>query len=69
MDDGFMLHRDENVRRKILELCDALCMWERNTGRESTLLILEKPDFKFWAESGKPIPSRLIVSAAKAKLR
>lgn len=67
MDEGYMQHPNERIRQKIIELCDELCMWERNTGRESTLLLLEG-NFRFWADSGKPLPTRLIASMARMKL-
>lgn len=68
MSEGYMQHPDERVRQKIIELCDALCMWEENTGRESSLLIIERPDFRFWADSGKSIPTNQIAPFAKIKL-
>jgi hypothetical protein len=49
-----MKHPDENVNRAITQLCDALCDWERATGRESVLIIREQGDFVFRAASGKP---------------
>lgn len=69
MGDGFMQHPDEEVRQKILELCDALYSWERSMGRESSLLIMEELGFRFWADSGKPIPTRLINMRANEQLK
>ena len=34
-------HPDENVQRAIISLCDALCSWERSTGRQSMLIVRE----------------------------
>jgi len=48
-----MEHPDNEVRSAIIRLADALCMWERATGRESVMIIRER-DFQFRALSGKP---------------
>lgn len=47
-------HPDEDVRAAIVKLCDALCTWERNTGRNSVLILREDHGFEFRAQSGKP---------------
>lgn len=47
-------HPDREVSAAITRLCDALCTWERNTGRESVLIIREQGGFCFRAVSGKP---------------
>jgi len=52
---SFQQHLDEDVEHAIIQLCDALCQWERGTGRESVLIVRE-PGFAFRALSGKPIP-------------
>lgn len=65
-------HPDEDVRRALIRLCDALCSWERNTGRQNLLTLIEfdpeKPSrrVEFIADSGKPIPddSRLGMTPA-----
>lgn len=48
-----MEHPDREVQSAIIRLADALCEWERSTGRESVLIIREQ-DFVFRAASGKP---------------
>jgi len=53
---SFQEHPDQDVEQGIVRLCDALCMWERNTGRDSILIIREKGGFVFRAASGKPCP-------------
>ena len=35
-----------------MRLADALCIWERNTGRKSVMIVRER-DFQFRALSGK----------------
>jgi hypothetical protein len=47
-------HPDAEVQKAIVRLSDALCMWERGTGRESVLIIREQGGFVFRAVNGKP---------------
>ena len=47
-------HRDPEVQKAIIKLADALCTWERGTGRESVLILREQGGFEFRALSGKP---------------
>ncbi len=56
---------DETVNKKIIELLDELCQWERNSGRGSTLLLIpHNPDEHLLvAVDGKPIPN---INAAKS---
>lgn len=51
-------HKDEECNQSIIHLLDALCMWERETGRRSLLLVIPyNLDEKILiAEDGKPIP-------------
>jgi len=51
-------HRDSEVNQAIIRLMDALCTWERETSRGSTLLIVpDNNDEKIvFALHGKPIP-------------
>jgi len=46
-------HPDSEVREALIRLVDALCEWERNTGRSSTLILIEDT-FQFRAVDGKP---------------
>jgi hypothetical protein len=46
-------HRDREVMQAIIRLSDALCQWERNTGRGSVLIVREK-GYVFRAQDGKP---------------
>ena len=55
----YMQHADERVRQKILELCDALCSYERISGRCSALIIREEGGFVFRADSGKPVSDNI----------
>ena len=53
-----MEHPDKEVRSAIIRLADALCTWERATGKESIMIVREVGGFVFRAASGKPdIPS------------
>ena len=49
-----MIHPDKDVQAAIVRLSDALCSWERNTGRESVLILREQGEFCYRAVSGKP---------------
>jgi len=53
-----MAHPDPNVERAMTSLLDALCSWERSTGRESYLVLIpaEKDEEVIVADSGKLIP-------------
>jgi hypothetical protein len=53
-----MEHPDEEVRRAVLRLTDALCAWERNTGLRSVFILREENGFAYRAVNGKPnVPS------------
>ena len=54
-----MLHSDSEVDRLFRQLCDALCQWERITGRES-LLIFREAEGNFIRE-GRPMPSAVVI--------
>lgn len=47
-------HPDKEVRQAITRLTDALCSWERATGRENALIIREQGGFEWRAVNGKP---------------
>lgn len=47
-------HPDPDVQNAIVGLSDALCTWERATGRESVVIIREQGGFVYRAQSGKP---------------
>ena len=51
-------HRDSEVNHALVHLMDALCTWERVTGRGSKLLLIpdEKDEEIVFAVDGKPIP-------------
>ncbi|MCK4858395.1 MAG: hypothetical protein KAT58_10530 [candidate division Zixibacteria bacterium] len=49
-----MEHPNPDVQAAIIKLSDALCSWERATGRQSALIIREQGGFVYRAESGKP---------------
>ena len=54
MELTFMEHPDPEVKQALVRLTDALCTWERNTGRESVLILREQGGFVYRAASGKP---------------
>lgn len=53
-----MEHPDPDVERAMISLFDALCRWERSTGRESLLVFIpaEKDEEVIVADSGKLTP-------------
>lgn len=52
-------HKDPECNSAIIRLLDALCSWERSTGRRSTLLLIphNADERTVIAQDGKPIPS------------
>jgi hypothetical protein len=50
-----MQHPDPNVEQALIRLNDAICTWERSTGRESVLILREQGGFAHRSMSGKPI--------------
>jgi hypothetical protein len=49
-----MIHPNERVQKALMELNSALCVWERDTGRESVLILREQGGFSHRSVSGKP---------------
>jgi len=49
-----MEHADKNIRQALIQLNDALCTWERNTGLQSVLILREQGGFQHRSMSGKP---------------
>jgi hypothetical protein len=47
-------HPDPEVRAALIRLSDALCQWERETGRESVLILREVGGYSYRAQNGKP---------------
>lgn len=47
-------HPNQEIRAAIIRLSDALCSYERNTGRESVLILREQGGLVYRAMSGKP---------------
>ena len=47
-------HPDKEVTAAIIQLSDALCQWERGTGRKSVLIIREWGGYVYRAQDGKP---------------
>ncbi len=52
-----MIHPDPDVQAALVRLLDALCQWERSTGRESLLVLIpvEQEEPVVVADSGKPL--------------
>lgn len=50
-----MGHQDEAVQQALIRLNDALCSWERATGRCSVLILREEHGFVHRSMNGKPI--------------
>ena len=47
-------HPDPKVNQALIQLSDALCTYERNTGRNSVLILREVGGFSYRAMDGKP---------------
>lgn len=56
-------HMDEDVNDALIKLLDRLCTWERETGRESTLILIpaQQDEQIVMAQSGKPYPPDLVM--------
>ena len=55
-----MEHPDGEVNSALIRLADALCEWERSTGRQSVLILREQGGFERRYASGKPIDDRMV---------
>lgn len=51
-------HKDKEVNSALIRLLDALCEWERNSGRRSTLILIPhcEDERLVIAQDGKPFP-------------
>ena len=49
-------HKDPEVNQALIRLLDALCTWERNAGRRSTLILVPhcSDERILMAQDGKP---------------
>lgn len=47
-------HPSPDVQAALVRLNDALCSWERSTGRVSILILREQGGFEHRSSSGKP---------------
>ena len=52
IEHGIPEHKDPEVQRALVRLLDALCTWERATGRENAF-ILREDDYCCRAQNGK----------------
>lgn len=50
-----MKHISPRVQQALDRLLNELCEWERNTGRQSGLILREQGGFVCRAQSGKPV--------------
>lgn len=57
-------HPDPDVNQALIRLNDALCQWERTTGRESVLIIREQGGWEHRSASGKPNVPKDVPDAA-----
>ena len=56
-----MYHNDKECHQALVQLMDALCTWEREAGRRSTLILIPKEQDEplLIVQDGKPLPSTL----------
>ena len=61
------LHKDKEANQALIRLLDALCEFERYSGRRSTLfLIPDQPDENIViAQDGKPLPTQTYVEVER----
>jgi hypothetical protein len=50
---AFIQHPDQDIRQALVQLTDALCSWERDTGIKSVLILREPGGFVYRAVNGK----------------
>ncbi len=60
-------HRDKDVDSAIIHLLDALCQFERNSGRRSTLIFIPhvRDEKIILAQDGKPILQSSFITPEK----
>ncbi len=58
-----MWHPDQDVNTALIRLNDALCQWERNTGRQSVLILREQGGYVHRSMSGKPNTSDMVIDS------
>lgn len=49
-------HPSEDVRRAMVRLADALCMWERATSRHNLVIVKDSSGCEYRAMDGGPVP-------------
>lgn len=52
-------HPSEDVRAAAVRLLDALCMWERSTGRHNLLIVKDSVGCQYRSMDGSPIPDHV----------
>lgn len=68
-----MQHPDNRVNQALAQLNDALCSWERSTGRQSVLILREEGGYVHRSASGKPtvpddVPDSLLLQMVESPL-
>lgn len=53
-------HPDEEVRAAAIRLLDALCTWERGTGRKNLVIIKDGIGCEYRSLSGSPVPATMM---------
>ena len=61
-------HQDPDVNHALTRLLDALCSWERNTGRTSVLILREWGGYVCRADSGKPLDEQRMSDVTDTQL-
>ena len=67
-------HPDRDVNTALIRLNDALCTWERSTGRTSVLIVREEGGWSHRSMSGKPnvpddVPDAVLLATVVAQER
>lgn len=52
-------HPSEDVRAALIRFLDALCQWERATGRANVVIIKDSAGGEYRALQGSPVPDEI----------
>lgn len=52
-------HPSEDVRTAAIRLLDALCMWERTTGRHNLFIVKDSIGCQYRSMDGSPVPDHV----------
>jgi hypothetical protein len=61
MENMLHKHPDENVRKALIGLVDALCSWERSTGNEHLIIVKDtaRAGYEYRVLASSPVPEHM----------